>query len=111
MNIPPDLIDKALPLLERLVAASERRAVAMERMVAALEGRALPAPETPKTKAIRLLIEMGVCNVTAVAREAGVHPKTLYKWPETRKTIDKLRSIEAWESRNPRAVSREGVLL
>ncbi len=68
------------------------------------------AQEPPKTKAIRLLIEMGTGNISAVAKAAGIHPKTLYKWPETRRVMERLRAVEAWEVRRPRAVDHSGVM-
>jgi transcriptional regulator with PAS, ATPase and Fis domain len=102
--------------LDRLTAVEERVATALERLVAlsvemaADSARAVASPENrenKKERAIRLLMQKGVGNVTAVARAVGVTRKTLYNWPETRAIMDRLRAVEAWEMRNPRAARPE----
>lgn len=97
-----------------VVAALERIAVALERMsndrwdtTTNPKGGPGDHREPPKTKAIRLLVEMGTGNISAVAKAAGVTPRTLYRWPETRRVMERLRAVEAWEVRNPRAVRHD----
>jgi AcrR family transcriptional regulator len=101
--------------LDRLTAVEERVANALERLVAlsvemVADSRAVASPENrenKKERAIRLLMQSGVGNVSAVARAVGVTRKTLYTWPETRAIMDRLRAVEAWEMRNPRAARPE----
>lgn len=112
--IEGSLMERIEGFLERLAIAGERTALALERLSGKdwdtqSNPKGEPHKEPPKTKAIRLLIEKGTGNITAVAKEAGVHPKTLYKWPETQRVIQRLRAIEAWEVRNPRAVRHDEV--
>jgi hypothetical protein len=82
------------------------------RVIAAQQPGPAAAPtESPKARAVRLLVEMGPKNISAVAKAVGVSRKTLYKWPETRTVMDRLRAVEVWQRRDPRAVTKEGVLL
>ncbi len=96
-----------------MVVAEERVATALEHLIQNSRNLVADAAmrsevaESRKAKAVRLLMEMGVGNITEVARAVGVTPKTLYRWTETRTVMEKLRAVEAWEARSPRAVRRD----
>lgn len=75
------------------------------RILAAREQR-----ESKPEKAVRLLVEMGPDNVSAIAKAVGVHRSTLYRWPSFSGALERLQAAAHWAQRNPRAVNRDGVL-
>lgn len=103
-------------LAERLVAAEERVADALERLVSlsanlVADSVGLVAGsrnrESPKEKAMRLLVEFGPDNVTAIAKAVGVNRSTLYRWAGFKEAMERLRAAEQWSHRNPRAVRHD----
>lgn len=63
--------------------------------------------ESPQSKAIRLLFELGPSNIREIARQAGVSKSALYRSMEFRETLARVRGAAAWIQRNPNSVRRE----
>ncbi|QDT54666.1 hypothetical protein Pan44_27010 [Caulifigura coniformis] len=76
------------------------------RIIAAREQR-----ESKQEKAVRLLVELGPDNVTAIARAVGVNRSTLYRWKTFADALERMHAAQHFAHRSPRFVSREGALL
>lgn len=66
--------------------------------------------ESPQAKAMRLLMELGPDNVSAIAKAIGVNRRTLYRWPAFREALDRIKAAAAWSRRRPRVVKPSGEL-
>jgi hypothetical protein len=64
--------------------------------------------EPRDAKAIRLLMELGSNNISAIAKACGVHRTTLYRSEAFRDALERVRGAEQWAHRQPRAVRLDG---
>lgn len=60
--------------------------------------------ESKQCQAIRLLVDIGPDNLSAIAKAIGVHRTTLYRWPSFAEALEKTRAAAQWSRRDPRAV-------
>lgn len=67
--------------------------------------------EDRQSKALRLLVELGTDNVSAIAKAVGVSRRTLYRWNAFTTALERMRAAEAWSLRSPRAIDKAGSLI
>lgn len=66
--------------------------------------------ESRSAKAVRLLVELGPDNITAIAKAVGVHRTTLYRIAPFRDALERMRAAAEWSRRHPRAIRPSGEL-
>ncbi len=76
------------------------------RIIAAREQR-----ESKQEKAVRLLVQLGPDNVSAIAKAVGVDRSTLYRWKTFADALERLQAAAHFARRTPRVVNREGSLV